>query len=177
MIDEQALKEKIGKIRLLISDVDGVMTDGRIIYDNFGDEFKLFDVHDGLAAYLLKRGGIKLVVMTAKGSKLVKRRSKELKAAALYQKAWDKGKVYKKIRAKFRMKDEEICAVGDDLLDVPVFKQVGLAVAVANAVPEAKEAAHYVTQRSGGRGALRELIELLLKTQGKWQKVTARYQV
>lgn len=174
-MEEISISERARNIKLLILDVDGVMTDGRIIYDNFGDEFKLFDVHDGLATSLLKWAGIKLAIVTAKKSKLVKRRARECRAAALYQKAWDKRKAYDEILRKFKLKDKEVCAMGDDLLDAPVFRKAGLAVAVPNAVDELKAIAHYVTKNSGGRGAVRETVELILKSQGKWEGVCRRY--
>ncbi len=169
------IEDRAKKIKLLISDIDGVMTDGRIVYDNYGDELKFFDVQDGFGVSLLRRAGIKFVIVTAKGSRLVKKRGRELSAAAIYQKAWDKAKAYKKIVQRFKLKNEEICAIGDDLLDVPILRQVGLAVAVENAVDETKQAAHYVTKKSGGRGAVREVIELIIKSQGKWDEVTNKY--
>jgi len=169
------VEEKAKKIKLLILDVDGVMTDGRIIYDNFGDELKFFDVHDGMALALWKFAGLKLVIMSAKGSRIVKRRARECSADGLYMKMWDKAKGYEKIVKRFRVKDEEVAAMGDDLLDIPVLKRAGLGTAVANAAEETKQSADYVTKKLGGRGAVREVIELILKSQGKWQEVAGKY--
>lgn len=169
------LEERAKKIKLLILDVDGVLTDGRIIYDNFGDEFKCFNVQDGLGFALLHASGIKAVIITAKKSKPVLRRAREMGVARVYQNAWQKVKVYDRVLKKFRLQDSEVCFIGDDLIDVPVLKRVGLAVAVANGVSEVKDCAHYITQKEGGRGAVREIIELILKSQNLWHKLLDKY--
>ena len=160
---------------MLILDVDGVLTDGRIIYDEFGDELKHFDVQDGAGLVLWRREGLKTAVITARNSKLVARRAKELQVDHLIQKAVDKRRAYDAVLKRLRLKPEEACAVGDDLMELPMLRQSGLAVAVANAVPEVKAACQYVTQRAGGRGAVRETIELILKAQGRWDAIVSRY--
>ena len=169
------LKERIRKIRLVIVDNDGVMTDGRIIYGDHGDELKFFDAQDGHGLVMLRRAGYKTVMISGKTSRVNKRRMKEVQFCDLYQKATDKLSVFEKVLKKFKVGPEETCYVGDDLIDLPPMKRCGLAVAVAGAVDEVKEAAHYTTQKSGGRGAVREIADLLLKTQGQWADVTARY--
>ncbi len=167
--------ERAKKIKLLALDVDGVLTDGRIIYGSYGDELKNFDVNDGLGILLVKRAKFKCVILTAKGARVVTKRAKELRVDKVYQNFHYKIEAFKKIRAKFKVKEEEICFVGDDLIDIPILKRVGLAVSPPNAMDDVKKFAHFITKKSGGRGAIREVCDLLLKAQGKWEKVTARY--
>lgn len=162
------IEEKAKKIKALILDVDGVMTDGRIIYDNFGDEFKVFDVQDGYGLVLWHRAGLKSAVVTAKKTKIVARRAKECHITKLFQNARDKGVTYERILKDLKVTDEEVCFIGDDLLDIPIMKRAGLAVAVPYSREEVKSLAHYVTKSQGGRGAVREVIELILKSQGKF---------
>ncbi len=169
------LDGRIRKIKLVIVDNDGVMTDGRIIYGDHGDELKFFDVQDGFGLVMLKRAGFKTVIISAKKSKINVRRAKELQITEIYQNAFDKSKAFNRCLKKFKLMPEEVCYIGDDLIDIPVLKRVGLAVAVQNALPEVKKEVHWVTEKSGGRGAVRELADLLLKSQGKWAEVTARY--
>ena len=168
------IEERAKKIKLLILDVDGVLTDGRIIYDNFGDELKFFNVNDGLGIYLLRKAGIKTVIITARKTKAVLKRARDMRIAAVYSNHY-KLKIYQKVLKKFRVKDEEVCFMGDDLLDLSIIKRAGLAVTPPNAVSEVKALSHYTTQRHGGKGAVRELVEMILKSQGLWEKVTSRY--
>ncbi len=170
-----AFFERAKRVKVLILDIDGVMTDGRIVYSIYGDELRFFDVQDGLGISLLNKAGIKSIIITAKKSRIVKARARDLRVAKTYNGYLDKLKALKKAMRKFRVSHEEICFIGDDLIDIPVLKRVGLAVSVPNAVDEVKEAAHYVTSRSGGRGAVREVCDLLLKSQDKWDKATASY--
>lgn len=151
------------------------MTDGRIILGDKGDELKFFDVQDGHGLVMLRRAGFKTVMISGKTSPVNKRRMKELLFCDLYQKALDKLEVFEKVLKKYRVKGEQVCYIGDDLIDLPPMRRSGFAVAVANAVPEVKAEAHYTTRRKGGRGAVRETVDLLLKTQGLWKDVTARY--
>ncbi|NQT32860.1 MAG: HAD hydrolase family protein [Candidatus Omnitrophica bacterium] len=169
------LIEKARKIKLLLLDVDGVLTDGRLTYSSKGAESKHFDVNDGFGMYLVKQSGIKCIILTAKASRAVAKRAKELKLDKVYQNFHFKIEALEKIRQEFDMKDEEICFIGDELIDIPVLKRVGLAICPPNAVEEAKRHAHFITERSGGRGAVREVCNFLLKTQGKWDEVTKRY--
>lgn len=163
------------KIKLLILDIDGVMTDGRIVYGNYGDELKFFDVQDGFGVLLARSAGMKVAIITAKGSKVVKMRAKELNIDALYQNATNKLKALQKLLKKTKVAEEEACFIGDDLVDVPVLKKVGLAVAVPNAVNEVKSCAHMITAKTGGRGAVREVCDFLIKSQGKWEEATSKY--
>ena len=169
------LTKRIKKIKLVIFDNDGVLTDGRIVLGDRGDELKFFDVQDGHGLVMLRRAGLKTVMISGKTSPVNKRRMKELLFCDLHQKAIDKLTVFEKVLKKYRLKPEEVCYVGDDLIDLPPMTRAGFSAAVANAVPEVRRAAHYVTKKNGGRGAAREVIDLLLKTQGLWEEVTKRY--
>jgi len=169
------LNERLQKIKLVIIDNDGVLTDGRIVLGDYGDELKFFDVQDGFGLVLLRRAGLMTVIVSGKKSKINHRRAKELQVAKIYQNVFDKLKIFTKLLKKFKVNPEEVCCIGDDLIDLPVLRRVGFAAAVANAVPEIKEAAHYVTERYGGRGAVREVVDMLLKAQNKWTAVTERY--
>ncbi len=170
------LSEKSRKIKLLLLDVDGVLTDGRIIYDSKGRDFKLFDVQDGLGVYLLKQAGIPTVLITAGRSRAIRPRARDMRVAAVFKNISPKSAVIDKILKRFKVRLDEICFVGDDLVDICLMEKVGLAVAVFNACPEIKSLAHYVTQRRGGRGAVREVAEFILKSQDKWQAAIKAYQ-
>ncbi len=170
---DSALKERIMKIKVLALDVDGVLSDGKIIIDNNGGEIKNFDVQDGFGMVLLRRAGFKMAIITARNSKPVDFRAKDLTVDKLYQDASPKIEYYKRMLKDLEVSDEEVCFVGDDLPDLNVLRQVGFAVAVANAVDEIKREVHYITHKSGGCGAVREVIELILKTQGKWDEIVA----
>jgi len=169
------LKSKFKNIKLLLLDVDGVLTDGRIIYDSKGYDSKFFDVHDGLGIYLLGRMGIKTILVTAKGSGTIKPRAKDMRVEAVYEDILPKTKVYEKVLVKYGLNDEDICFVGDDLVDLCVLKRAGLPVATHNACDVIKEAAVYVTKKDGGRGAVREVAELILQSKGLWDKALEIY--
>ncbi len=174
MISQDSL-EKVKRIKILILDIDGVMTDGRIIYSVYGDELKFFDVQDGFGITLLNRAGIKSIIITAKKSRIVKLRARDLKVAKAYQGFTDKLVPFKKILKCFKVRPDEICFIGDDLIDLPVLKRVGFAVAVPNAMEEVKKCAHHITSKMGGRGAVREICDLILKSQDKWEFVASKY--
>lgn len=169
------INERARKIRLLILDCDGVMTDGRIILLPGGDETKAFDIKDGHAMRMAPRAGLRIAIISGNQSVATRMRAKDLEVAHLHERAWDKLEPYEQILAEEGLKDEEVCYVGDDVVDIPVLRRAGLAVAVADAVEEVKEFAHLVTTRRGGRGAVREVIEFILKAQGKWAEAIARY--
>ncbi|MBI3252966.1 MAG: HAD hydrolase family protein [Candidatus Omnitrophica bacterium] len=169
------MKERIQKIKLVIVDNDGVLTDGRIVFGDYGDELKFFDAQDGHGLAMLHRAGLVTLMVSGRKCRINSRRAKEMKITKLYQNIHDKLKIFEKIVKQFKMKPEEICYIADDLIDLPILSRVGLAVAVPNAVPEVKQIAHYVTERPGGRGAVRELADMILKTQDKWKAVTERY--
>jgi 3-deoxy-D-manno-octulosonate 8-phosphate phosphatase (KDO 8-P phosphatase) len=174
---EQSLIDKIKKIKVLLLDVDGVLTDGRIIYDSCGRDSKFFDVHDGMGVYLLKKSGISSVLITAKGSRAIKPRAKDMLVDFVFEDISPKTSVLAKIIKIYKVTPDELCFVADDLVDLCLMKKVGFPVAVANAAPEIKKAALLVTAQSGGRGAVRELAELILKTQGKWEQALKAYDI
>lgn len=174
-IPEEEIKERAKKIKLLIVDIDGVMTDGSIIYGNYGDELKIFNVLDGFGMVLLKRAGIKTVIATGKKSRIVKMRAKELKVNALFQNCTDKLMVFEKILKRFKISAEEACFIGDDLIDISVLKRAGLSVCVPNACEDVKNFCHLITAKTGGKGAVREICELLIKSQNKWDALTGKY--
>ncbi len=174
---EESLLNKIKKIKLLLLDVDGVLTDGKIVYDSRGRDSKFFDVHDGMGVYLLKKSGIPAILITAKGSRAITPRAKDMRVDKVYEDVSPKTKVLDKILTKYKLSPEELCFVGDDLVDICLMKKVGVPVAVANAAQEVKKAACLVTSREGGRGAVRELAELILKTQGKWEQALKAYDI
>ncbi|MFH1338275.1 MAG: HAD-IIIA family hydrolase [Candidatus Omnitrophota bacterium] len=173
---EESLLNRAKKIKLLLLDVDGVLTDGRIIYDSKGYDSKFFDVHDGLGVYMLKKAEIPTVLITAKSSRTIKPRARDMQVAQIFADISPKSSVFERILKKYRVSSEEVCFVGDDLVDLCLMNKVGFAVAVFNAAPEIKNAAHYITHREGGRGAVREVSELILKSQGKWQGIVDFYQ-
>jgi len=168
------IQERAKKIKLLLLDVDGVLTDGSVVIGSYGDEIKNFNIHDGLGIVLAARAGLKVAIMTALKSKIVKFRANQLGIRKVYANHL-KLKLLPSVKRDFRVKEEEICFVGDELIDLPILKRVGLAVTVPEGITEAKEIAHYVTTRQGGFGAVREVCELVLKAQSKWDGVTKKY--
>lgn len=162
-------------VRLVILDVDGVLTDGRIVYGTGGIELKAFDVQDGHGVKLFHRTGLRTAILTGRASDIVARRAEELGITDVVQDARDKLAAYRELLARHALTDAQIACIGDDVTDLPLLARAGLAVAVPGAVPEARAAAHYVTRRAGGRGAVREVLDLILKAQGLWDQVLARY--
>ena len=169
-----SLRRKAAKIRLLLLDVDGVLTDGRIIIDDRGVESKNFHVRDGQGISLLKRSGIEVGFITGRSSKAVRYRAIELRVTLLFQGVQDKLRVYERIKKQSRLTDEQIAYVGDDLIDIPVMRQAGLAVMVGDGSTEFKMHADYVTVAKGGMGAVREVAELILKAQNNWSALLPR---
>lgn len=165
----------LSKIRLLLLDVDGVMTDGRIVYDNNGVETKAFDVKDGHGLKLIQRAGIQVGIITGRQSDIVTRRAAELGIDLVYQGAKDKTEPLREILAALALDPSEVAYVGDDLVDLPVMRLVGFSATVADAVDELKPLVDLVTSRAGGRGAVREICDFLLKESGRWDAVTRRY--
>ncbi|OGX16431.1 MAG: hypothetical protein A2166_00895 [Omnitrophica WOR_2 bacterium RBG_13_41_10] len=172
---QEHLLEKLKKIKLLLLDVDGVLTDGRIIYDSKGRDSKFFDVHDGMGVYLLYKAGIKTILITAKGSQAIRPRARDMRVEAVFENISPKTAVLDKILKRYKVTSEELCFVGDDFVDLCLMKKVGFPVAVFNACPEIKQVSNYITVREGGRGAVREVAELILKAQGKWEKALKDY--
>lgn len=163
------------KVELLILDVDGVLTNGEIIVDDDGKETKIFNVQDGFGIVLFKRVGFKVAIISARKCAAVTARAKDLGIDKVFQNAHPKLKAYDSVLKHFKLKDENICFMGDDLPDLGVLKRVGFAVTVPNGVKETKKEAHYVTKKEGGKGAVREIIELLLNAKGLWKGVVKTY--
>ncbi|BCA79545.1 HAD-IIIA family hydrolase [Desulfuromonas sp. AOP6] len=169
------MRERIAKIRLLLLDVDGILTDGRIVYDHDGVESKMFDVKDGHGLKLLQRAGIRVGIITGRSSEVVALRARELGIDIVYQGAKEKIVPYREILENLGLKDEEVAYMGDDLVDLPVLTRVGFSATVVDAVEDIKPYVHYVTRQKGGRSAVREVCDLLLKEGGRWHEVTGRY--
>ena len=167
-MDNERLYEKIRKIRLLMLDVDGVFTNGWLIYDSSGNDLRCFDSQDGTGILLLKAVGIDTVFITIRPSKPVTKRADEL-GFELYV-AMPKEKLLNEILTKYRVSREEVCYVGDDIADLGIMKQIGLPIAVANATRVIKDIAGYITERQGGSGAVREVADLILEVQGKLEE-------
>jgi 3-deoxy-D-manno-octulosonate 8-phosphate phosphatase (KDO 8-P phosphatase) len=162
-------------ICLLLLDVDGVLTDGSIVYGNSGAELKAFNIKDGFGIRLLREAGVEVGIITARRSEAVERRAQDLKLAHLYQGVGNKIEAFEKILAEQKLSPKEVAYMGDDWLDLPLLSRVGLAVTVADGVAEVKAAAHYVTRREGGRGAVRELCELIIEAKGLQEELLSRY--
>jgi 3-deoxy-D-manno-octulosonate 8-phosphate phosphatase (KDO 8-P phosphatase) len=169
------LKDKAGKIKLLLLDVDGVMTDGGIILGGGTIEIKRFHVQDGLGITLARQAGLQVGILTSRSSEVVERRARELGIEEVSQGCPRKLEGYHRILEKYGLRDGEVAYIGDDLPDLPVLRRVGLAFAVANAVPEVKRQADYVTRKTGGEGAVREVVEFLLNLMEKREEVINRF--
>ncbi len=169
------LADRIAKIELILSDVDGVLTDGGLMFDNQGIEIKKFHIRDGLGIKLWQRAGYKFGLLTARSSHIVKLRAAELGVTILRQGFEDKWPAALDVMKELKLSPEQVCFIGDDLTDLPVIRQVGLGVAVADAVAEVRSAAHHTTALCGGQGAVRELIETLLKSNGRWDDLIKKY--
>jgi 3-deoxy-D-manno-octulosonate 8-phosphate phosphatase (KDO 8-P phosphatase) len=168
------VRKKAAKIRLLLLDVDGVLTDGRIIIDDRGVETKFFSVRDGQGITLLMRSGIEVGFLTGRSSKVVRHRARDLGVRLVFQGVQSKLQTYQKIKQKAGLDDDQIAYVGDDFIDLPVLRQVGLAISVRDGWSGLRRTVDYVTVAEGGRGAVREIAELLLKAQAKWPNLTVR---
>jgi 3-deoxy-D-manno-octulosonate 8-phosphate phosphatase (KDO 8-P phosphatase) len=167
--------EALARIEMLVLDVDGVLTDGRIVYSDAGAEIKTFHVRDGSGLKLWTELGKKAGIVTGRRSAIVQRRAEELGISAVIQGAADKKAALAQMLAELKMSADRVCAMGDDIVDLPLLRACGLAVTVADGCPEAKEDADYVTQAAGGGGAVREVIEWILRAQGVWQELIGRY--
>ena len=166
------------KIKCIILDVDGVLTDGGIYVAPDGSElYKPFYARDGLAITLARKVGLSTAIITGRASSIVEHRARELHIDLVYQGKLDKRAAYADIKAKMGYADEEIAYVGDDIVDLPIMRMVGLPCAVGDAVPEVREIAQIIAAEHGGRGAVREIYEIILKTQGLWDEVLTAFQI
>ena len=159
------------KIRLLVMDVDGVLTDGRMVLSDRGDELKMFHTHDGIGLALAHRAGLKTAMITGETSPIAKARGEKLGVATVVLGARRKGEAVEALLTQAGLASEAMAYIGDDLLDVPALQRAGLAIAVADAVPDVKALAHVVTTAPGGHGAVRECVELILRAQRAWDTV------
>ena len=169
------LKKRAAQVKVLLMDVDGTMTDGGVMLlsqpDGSALEIKKFDAHDGQGLTLAHTAGIRTGCITGRESAALLRRANEMKMEFIYMKQPLKMPAYEEILKKAGVSDAEVSYVGDDLPDIPLLRRVGLAVAVGDAVPEVKKAAHYATKALAGHGAIREAIELILKSKGIWEQL------
>lgn len=172
---KKGLAKRIKGIKLLVLDVDGVMTDGAIIYADDGKETKNFNVQDGHGIKLLMREGIDVAIITSRESGVVRHRASNLGITLVYQGYKEKLIAFNDLIGKKGIRAEEAAFMGDDLVDLPVMTRAGLSIAVKNAVADVKKRADYVTKKEGGKGAVREAVELILKAQGRWDAVLEYY--
>lgn len=163
-------------IELILSDVDGVLTDGGVIFDNQGIEIKRFHIRDGIGIKLWQRAGYQFGVVTARNSHIVKVRAAELGIEIIRQGFEQKLPTIREIMAQLSLEPGQVCYVGDDLTDLAAIQTVGLGVAVADAAAEVRSSAHYVTKAGGGQGAVREVIEFILKAKNRWADLIQKYQ-
>ena len=172
---DHKLFKKATKIKLLICDVDGVMTDGRLFFGDNGLEYKAFHARDGLGIIMLQRSGIPLAVITARTSDVVLHRMKNLKIDLVFQGRHDKIEVFQQLCQELQLDKSQIAYVGDDWVDLPVMKAVGLSIAVADAHERVKQQADWITTHRGGQGAVRDVCELLMDAQGTLEEQFAFY--
>ncbi len=171
------LEEKLARVRVLVLDCDGVMTGGELIYDANGDDQHVFNTRDGHGIVLLRKvGGLKVALITGRKSTSVIKRVTELRFDHIVEMAWKKGTALKLLCDEFKYELSEICYVGDDVNDIGAVRLAGVGVAVADAVPELRERADWVTRQPGGRGAVREVVEAILRAQNKWDAIIADFE-
>jgi len=169
------LEQRLARVELLLLDVDGVLTDGRIVLDDRGEETKFFDVTDGHGLKMLRRGGIEAGFVTGRRSLVVEHRARELGIREVHQGSKDKLRVVREILARRALSPDRVAYAGDDVVDLPVLLQVGLAISVPDAPEYVRERVHWVTSRPGGRGAVREICDAMLKSRGLWEEQTRKY--
>ena len=162
------MNKTLQKIRVLAMDVDGVLTDGKIVYDGLGRELKFFDVQDGCGINRARKAGLLTAVISARSCRAVKARTTDLKFDKVYLDVYPKIGAYEKMLKAFGVTDDEVCFIGDDLPDFEILSRVGFAAAPQNAASEIRQVVDYVARRSGGRGAVREIVEKILRAQGLW---------
>lgn len=167
------LKQAVSRVKMVISDVDGVLTDGSIYKGGDGSEFKRFNVSDGAGVAMARAASLKIALISGRRSEATEVRAKELKIEDVYNGTLNKITPYEALQKKYNLKDEEIAYVGDDLIDIPVMERVGIAIAVANAYPPVKAKADYITELSGGEGAFREAVTWIIKQQGRYEEILA----
>ncbi len=165
----------LADIQMLVMDVDGVLTDGTLVINADGSESKFFSSLDGHGIRMWQRAGLKVALISGRASEPTKRRAEQLQIEYVFQDCHNKLPVFEELLEQLGLSPDKVAYIGDDLTDLPVIRYAGFGVAVANAVDEVKQYADYVTTRPGGSGAVREVIEYILKNSGRWQKLMARY--
>jgi 3-deoxy-D-manno-octulosonate 8-phosphate phosphatase (KDO 8-P phosphatase) len=175
MIELAEAERRASRIKLLLMDCDGVLTDGRITLVGDGDEEKSFHTRDGHGLVLLHRAGLKSGIISGRSSSLVERRARELGMHYVRQGTWDKVKDFEELLGEAGLEPGEVAFIGDDVTDIPLMQRSEFAVAVADAVAETRSVAHYVTALPGGFGAVREVTDLILKAQGRWSELMRKY--
>ena len=175
-LKKEALIHKARIIELLLLDVDGVLTDGRILYDEKGNEIKVFHVQDGQGIRWLLKAGIRVGLLSGRSSRAVETRAREMGISLLFQGVKDKKKLFPNLLRQTGLHPESVSFMGDDFIDFPLLKMVGLSVAVPNGHPLIQKEVDYVTKATGGFGAVREVSELLLKARGRWPSLLKQYE-
>ncbi|HWS53528.1 MAG TPA: HAD family hydrolase [Pyrinomonadaceae bacterium] len=175
MLEPAEIERRAARVKLLLLDCDGVLTDGRITLVEGGAEEKSFHTRDGHGLVLLHRAGLRSGIISGRTSQAVERRAHDLGIAFVRQGAFNKVEVFEDVLGAADVEESEVCFVGDDVVDIPLMRRAGLAAAVADATAETRAAAHHVTQLPGGFGAVREICELILKAQGRWDELMKRY--
>lgn len=169
------VERRAARVKLLLMDCDGVLTDGRITLLENGDEQKSFHTRDGHGLVLLHRAGLRSGIISGRTSTAVERRARDLKISYLRQGTWNKVKDFAEVLTEAEVEPQEVAFVGDDVTDIPLMRRCGFSIAVADAGEETRAAAHYVTRLPGGFGAVREVCELILRAQGRWDDLMKRY--
>ncbi len=172
---QRRVLKRARRVRLVVMDVDGVLTDGRMILSERGDELKAFHTHDGIAVALAKRGGLQTAMVTGESSPIAKARGAKLGVDSVVLGARRKGETLETLRAEFGLPADAVAYIGDDLLDIPALQIAGLAITVSDAPAEVQAIAHVVTRARGGHGAVRECVELILRAQGSWHDIVDAY--
>lgn len=175
IVEAEKILQLAKPVKLLLMDVDGVLTDGRIIYDSDGRELKFFHVRDGHGLKLVSRYGIKTGIITGRNSTIVNKRAAELGIEIVYQNAKDKKVVIEEILKEQKLIPEEVAYIGDDIVDIPVFRRVGFRITVPDAPYEVRDEVDYVTLNYAGKGAVREVCEIILKSKGLWAEIMGKY--
>ncbi|HEX8502591.1 MAG TPA: HAD hydrolase family protein [Pyrinomonadaceae bacterium] len=175
MLERDEVERRAAAVRLLLLDCDGVLTDGRITPVEGGGELKSFHTHDGHGLVMLHRAGLRSGIISGRTSRLVEMRAADLGVAFVRQGALDKVEVFESLLAEAGVGPAAVAYVGDDVVDIPLMRRCGLGVAVADATPDTRAAADHVTRLPGGSGAVREVCELILKAQGRWDELMKRY--
>ena len=175
MENQSSIERRASRIKLLLMDCDGVLTDGRLWLMENGEEQKSFNVRDGMGLDLLRRAGLRSGVISGRVSAALERRSQELQIDFLQQGTSDKIFAFSEILREARVDSGEVAFIGDDINDIPLMQRCELAIAVADAAEETRKAAHFVTRAKGGDGAVREVIEIILKAQGRWSEIMKHY--